>query len=168
MSDHVQQRRPQSAVVTRAPSQVERLRTLSRLLDSAIRVPGTQHRFGIDAIIGLVPGIGDAIGAIFSAFIVFQAARLGASTPTLVRMMGNVALDTIVGEIPLLGDLFDAGWKANTRNMALLEAHLQRPVSTARGSRRVLLLLGLGLLVLLAGVIAVGVLVADLVIVQMR
>jgi len=141
---------------------------MTRLLDSAIRVPGTRYRFGIDAIIGLVPGIGDAIGAIFSAFIVFQAARLGASTPTLIRMMGNVALDTIVGEIPLLGDLFDAGWKANVRNMALLEAHLQQPVSTARGSRRVLLLLGLGLLVLLAGVIAVGVLVADLVVVQMR
>ena len=147
---------------------MERLRTMTRLLDSAIRVPGTRYRFGIDAIIGLVPGIGDAIGAIFSAFIVFQAARLGASTPTLIRMMGNVALDTIVGEIPLLGDLFDAGWKANVRNMALLEAHLQRPVSTARGSRRVLLLLGLGLLVLLAGVIAVGVLVADLVVIQMR
>ena len=168
MSDQIRQRRPQSAVRTREPSPVERLRTMTRLLDSAIRVPGTRYRFGIDAIIGLVPGIGDAIGAIFSAFIVFQAARLGASTPTLIRMMGNVALDTIVGEIPLLGDLFDAGWKANVRNMALLEAHLQQPVSTARGSRRVLLLLGLGLLVLLAGVIAVGVLVADLVVVQMR
>jgi hypothetical protein len=155
-------------VRTRDASQVERLRTMTRLLDSAIRVPGTRYRFGIDAIIGLVPGIGDAIGAIFSAFIVFQAARLGVSTSTLIRMMGNVALDTIVGEIPLLGDLFDAGWKANVRNMALLEAHLQRPVSTARGSRRVLLLLGAGLLVLLAGVIAVGVLVADLVLVQMR
>lgn len=141
---------------------------MTRLLDSAIRVPGTRYRFGIDAIIGLVPGIGDAIGAIFSAFIVFQAARLGASTSTLIRMMGNVALDTIVGEIPLLGDLFDAGWKANVRNMALLEAHLQRPVSTARGSRRVLLLLGIGLLMLLAGVIALGILVADLVVVQMR
>jgi Domain of unknown function (DUF4112) len=168
MSDQLQKRRPQSAVRARAPSQVERLRTMTRLLDSAIRVPGTRYRFGIDAIIGLVPGIGDAIGAIFSAFIVFQAARLGVSTSTLIRMMGNVALDTIVGEIPLLGDLFDAGWKANVRNMALLEAHLQRPVSTARGSRRVLLLLGIGLLMLLAGVIALGILVADLVVVQMR
>lgn len=168
MSDQLQKRRPQSAVRTREPSQVERLRTMTRLLDTAIRVPGTRYRFGIDAIIGLVPGIGDAIGAIFSAFIVFQAARLGASTSTLIRMMGNVALDTIVGEIPLLGDLFDAGWKANVRNMALLEAHLQRPVSTARGSRRVLLLLGIGLLMLLAGVIALGILVADLVVVQMR
>jgi hypothetical protein len=68
----------------------------------------------------------------------------------------------------LLGDLFDAGWKANTRNLALLESHLQQPASTRRASRRVLLLLGAGLLLLLAGVIAVGVLVANFVIVQMR
>jgi hypothetical protein len=82
--------------------------------------------------------------------------------------MANVALDTIVGEIPLLGDLFDAGWKANIKNMALLEAHLQQPGSTARGSRQVLFLLGAGLLVLLAGVIALGVIVANMVVVQMR
>jgi hypothetical protein len=83
-------------------------------------------------------------------------------------MMGNVALDTIVGEVPLLGDLFDAGWKANTRNLALLEDHLQRPGATTRGSRRVLLLIGGGLLLLLAGVIAVAIVVANLVVVQLR
>jgi hypothetical protein len=147
---------------------LERLKTMARLLDNAFLIPGTRYRFGLDAVIGLVPGIGDAIGAIFSAFIVFQAARLGASKPTLIRMMANVALDTIVGEIPLLGDLFDAGWKANIKNMALLEAHLQQPLSTARGSRQVLFLLGAGLLVLLAGVIALGVVVANMVVVQMR
>ena len=141
---------------------------MTRLLDTAFQIPGTRYRFGIDAVIGLVPGIGDAIGAIFATFIVFQAARLGASKSTLVRMMGNVALDTIVGEIPLLGDLFDTGWKANTRNMALLEAHLRQPGSTKRGSRRVLILLGAGLLLLLAGVVVLGVFVADLVVVQMR
>jgi hypothetical protein len=151
----------------RAPS-VERLRSLTRLLDTAFQVPGTRIRFGLDALIGIVPGIGDAIGAVFSAVIVFQAARLGASKATLVRMMANVALDTIVGEIPLLGDLFDAGWKANTRNLALLEAHLQQPAATRRASGRTLLLLGGGLLLLLAGVIAVGVLVANMVVVQMR
>jgi hypothetical protein len=147
---------------------LEGLKTLTKLLDSAFQIPGTRYRFGLDALIGIVPGIGDAIGAVFSAFIVFQAARMGASKATLARMMGNVALDTIVGEIPLLGDLFDAGWKANTRNLALLESHLQQPASTRRASRRVLLLLGAGLLLLLAGVIAVGVLVANFVIVQMR
>jgi hypothetical protein len=147
---------------------VERLRTLTNLLDNAFRVPGTRYRVGLDALIGLVPGIGDAIGAVFSTYIVFQAARLGASQATLVRMLGNVALDTLVGEVPLLGDLFDAGWKANTRNLALLENHLQYPVSTSRSSRRVLLLIGLALLLLLAGVIALGVWVAQLVIVEMR
>jgi hypothetical protein len=141
---------------------------LTRLLDNAIQIPGTRYRFGLDAIIGIVPGIGDAVGAIFSAFLVFQAARMGVSTATLTRMMGNVALDTIVGEIPLLGDLFDVGWKANTKNLALLEAHLQQPAATRRGSRQVLILVGGGLLLLLAGVIALGIIVANLVIVQMR
>ncbi len=167
MSDSVRTRSPEALVQTREPS-LERLRTLARLLDSAFQIPGTQYRFGIDALIGLVPGIGDAISAVFSMFIVFQAARLGASRATLTRMMGNVALDTIVGEIPLLGDLFDAGWKSNNRNLALLENHLRQPVATRRSSRRVLLLIGTGLLLLLVGVIALGVVVANLVIQQFR
>jgi Domain of unknown function (DUF4112) len=141
---------------------------MTRLLDSAIQIPGTRFRFGIDAIIGLVPGIGDAIGAIFSTFLIFHAARLGVSTSTLVRMIGNVALDTVVGEVPLLGDLFDAGWKANTKNLALLETHLQHPTETRRSSRLVLILIGAGLVLLLIAVVALGVLLADLVVVQMR
>jgi hypothetical protein len=167
MSNPVRTRSPEALVQTREPS-LERLRTLARLLDSAFQIPGTRYRFGIDALIGLVPGIGDAISAVFSMFIVFQAARLGASRATLTRMMGNVALDTIVGEIPLLGDLFDAGWKSNNRNLALLENHLQQPVATKRSSRRVLLLIGIGLLLLLAGVIALGIVVANLVLQQFR
>ena len=155
-------------VSTGDPRQIERLRALTRLLDNAFQVPGTRYRIGIDALIGIVPGIGDVIGAMFSAFIVYQAARMGASTPTLVRMLGNVALDTIVGEVPLLGDLFDAGWKSNTRNLALLEGHLDRPATTARGSRRTLWLIGGGLLLLLAGVIAVAVVVVNLVLAELR
>jgi hypothetical protein len=155
-------------VATRRTPQVERLKLLTRLLDNAFQIPGTQFRIGLDAIVGIIPGIGDAIGAVFSAFIVFQAARLGVSRATLARMMGNVVLDTVIGEIPLLGDVFDAGWKANTKNMALLEAHLGRAAATGRSSRKMLVLLGAGLLVLLAGVIALGVLVAKLVVVQMR
>jgi hypothetical protein len=135
---------------------LERLRRVARLLDSAIQLPGTRFRFGLDPLIGLVPGIGDAIGAIFSTMIVFQAARLGAPKSTLVRMMANVAIDTLVGEIPLAGDLFDFGWKSNTRNIALLEQHMDRPVAAKVASRRVLFLLGLGLLLLFAGVIALG------------
>ena len=168
MADTLNRPPPAPIVVNRRTPQVERLKILTRLLDNAFQIPGTRFRIGLDAIVGIIPGIGDAIGAVFSAFIVFQAARLGVSRATLARMMGNVVLDTVVGEIPLLGDLFDAGWKANTKNMALLEAHLDRPESTGRSSRTVMLLLGAGLLVLLAGVIALGVLVAKLVVVQMR
>jgi hypothetical protein len=168
MADTLNRPAPAPIVANRRTRQVERLKTLTRLLDNAFQIPGTRLRIGLDAIVGIIPGIGDAIGAVFSAFIVFQAARLGASRATLARMMGNVVLDTVVGEIPLLGDLFDAGWKANTKNMALLEAHLDRPQATGSASRKVLFLLGAGLLVLVAGVIALGVLVAKFVVVQMR
>jgi hypothetical protein len=168
MADPLIRGRPAPMLGDRRQSQIDRLRALARLLDNAFQVPGTNFRWGLDALIGIVPGIGDAIGAVLSAIIIFQAARLGASKATLARMMGNVALDTIVGEIPLIGDLFDAGWKANTRNMALLEAQLQGPAATSRASRRVLLLLGAGLLLLLAGVVAAGVFVADLVVIHLR
>jgi hypothetical protein len=150
------------------PRELERLKRLSRLLDSAIGIPGTRYRFGLDAIVGLVPGIGDAIGAIFSTYIIFRAARLGASNAILTRMIGNVAVDTIVGEIPLLGDLFDVGFKSNLRNLSLLEQHVHRPAATKTESRRVLLVLGIGLLALLVGVVAVGVVVAQLVLDSIR
>jgi Domain of unknown function (DUF4112) len=152
----------------RRAARVQGLRTLTKLLDSAFQVPGTRFRFGLDPVIGIIPGIGDAIGAVLSAAIVFQAARLGVSRSTLIRMMGNVVLDTVVGEIPLLGDLFDFGWKANTKNLDLLETHLQRPGDTARSSRRTLLLVGGGLLLLLAGVVTLGILLAKLAIAQLR
>jgi len=154
------------SVQTRSDPRVERLRALTRALDDGLRVPGTRYRFGLDPIIGLVPGIGDAIGAIFSVFIVFQAARLGAPKATLFRMMSNIGIDTIVGEIPLLGDLFDFGWKANTKNMALLEQHLQQPVAADRASRQVLVLVAVGLLLILAVVIALGVWVASMTVVR--
>lgn len=114
---------------------IQRMRALATLLDSSIPVPGTGFRFGLDAVIGLVPGIGDATGAILSGYLVLQAARMGASPATLARMVGNVAVETVVGAVPFLGDLFDAAWKANRRNMRLLEAHLLDPRGTARASR---------------------------------
>jgi hypothetical protein len=163
MTDPVLRRRSDAVVATREPRELERLRTMARLLDSAARIPGTRIRFGLDALIGLVPGIGDAISAIFSAFIIYRAARLGAPRTTLVRMLANVGVDTIVGEIPLLGDLFDVGWKSNIKNLSLLEQHLQQPATARAGSRRVLVLLGAGLLVLLVVVVALGILVANFV-----
>ena len=106
---------------------LRRLRQLSDLLDNAVAIPGTNYRVGIDPLLGLLPGGGDTLGAILSAYIVLQAAQLGAPRPTLVRMVWNILLDSLVGTIPLLGDFVDVAWKANSKNMALLEAHMRSP-----------------------------------------
>jgi hypothetical protein len=168
MNNPVLRRRPEATVGTFLPPELERLKSLSRLLDSAIGIPGTRYRFGLDAIIGLVPGIGDAIGAIFSIYIIFQAARLGVPKSTLARMIGNVGVDTIVGEIPLLGDLFDVGFKSNIRNLSLIEQHVHRPSAAKSQSRRVLLVVGVGLLALFVGIVALSVVVAELVLGSLR
>lgn len=102
-------------------------RRLAHLTDRAIRVPFTRFEFGLDAILGLFPGSGDATGAVMSAYVVVVAAREGVSGPTLLRMLGNIALETVVGMVPVLGDLFDAGWKANVKNVRLLDEHLDTP-----------------------------------------
>jgi uncharacterized protein DUF4112 len=168
MNDPALRRRPEAIVGTFVPPQLQRLKRLSRLLDTAIGIPGTRYRFGLDAIVGLVPGIGDAIGAIFSSYIIFQAARLGVPSLTIARMIGNVVVDTIVGEIPLLGDLFDVGFQSNIRNLSLIERHIQRPAAARAQSRSVLVVLGIALLALVAGIAAVGVVVAQLVLNAMR
>ena len=143
------------------------VRALARLLDSAFEIPGTRFRVGLDALIGLVPGVGDMAGAAVSSYIVLAAARLGAPKPVLFRMILNVAVDAVVGSIPLLGDLFDAGWRANTRNTALLDRHLEAPAETKKHSVSVmigvvvlLLLLAVGAVLLTIAVVrAVGALV---------
>ena len=168
MSNPVRTQNAKAAVGTFMPRELERLRTLSRLLDNAFVIPGTRYRIGLDGIVGLVPGIGDAIGAIFSLYIIFQAARMGVPKATLARMLGNVGVDTIVGEIPLLGDLFDVGFKSNIRNMSLIEQHVQRPTAAKAQSRRVLLLLGVGLFALFVGIVALGIVVAQLVLSSLR
>ena len=163
MNKPVAPRTPAAVVGTYQPPQLERLRTVSRLLDNAFVIPGTRYRFGFDALIGLVPGLGDAVSAIFSGYIILQASRLGAPKSVVTRMIGNVALDTLVGWVPVLGDLFDVAWKSNLRNMALLETHLQQPAAAQAGSRKALVLLGGVLLLLIVGAVALGVLVAKLV-----
>ena len=96
-----------------------------RLLDSAIRLPGG-YRIGWDGIIGLVPGIGDVVGMGLSGWLVWRAAQLGVSRATLARMIGNVALEGVIGAVPVVGDAFDFVFKANNRNVALLLAELER------------------------------------------
>lgn len=137
---------------------LERLRKVGWALDSSLRLPGTGIRFGIDSIIGLVPGLGDLVGGVLSVYIIAESARLGAPRGLLARMGWNVAVDTLVGEVPILGDLFDVAWKANMKNLALLEAHLERPIAGERASRAFVAALSLGLLLLAAGAIALAVL----------
>jgi hypothetical protein len=103
-----------------------RLDMLASLLDTALVVPGTSIRFGVDAMIGLVPGIGDAITTAVSLYIVHEARQLGAPWHVVSRMLANVALDGVVGAVPILGDAFDVMWRANRRNVALLRRHFER------------------------------------------
>src|SRR4051794_9441086 len=134
-----------------------RMRRVGWLLDNSIPVPGTSVRLGIDQLIGLVPGIGDLIGGFLSLYIIIEAHRLGVPRSLLARMGWNVALDTLVGEVPILGDLFDIGFKANMRNLRLLDGYLERPGAVQRSSRWVLALVVGGLLLLTAGAIAFAV-----------
>lgn len=99
------------------------LRRWARLFDSAFRIPGTEIRFGIDPILGLVPGIGDLASPVLSVFILWQGARLGVPKVVLMRMVINAVIDGLSGLVPVVGDLFDFGWKATEWNMALLERH---------------------------------------------
>ena len=102
---------------------LELLRRVSRMLDSAVPVPGTSFRFGLDPILGLIPGFGDLVSPLFTLGMFWQARDLGVPRVVQLRMIFNVAIDVLIGFIPLIGDLFDFAWKANNRNMALLERH---------------------------------------------
>lgn len=104
---------------------LERLEALASFMDSAVVIPGTGIRFGADALIGLVPGIGDAIAAGVSCLIIIEARRMGVPASLVARMIGNVAIDGLVGVIPLLGDIFDVAFRANLRNVRLLRKHLE-------------------------------------------
>ena len=103
---------------------IARIDALATLLDTAFLIPGTNIRFGLDALIGLIPGIGDAITTLVSLYIVREARRLGVPRLLIARMLANVAIDGMVGAVPLLGDAYDVVWRANRRNMALLQKHL--------------------------------------------
>lgn len=113
----------------------QRLQRLAWLLDSSISIPGTGRRIGLDGLIGLAPGIGDLAGALLSSYIVAQAARLRVPWSVLARMGANVAVEALVGVVPLFGDLFDFAWKANERNVRLLTDYIDRPLAVRRQSR---------------------------------
>ncbi len=130
---------------------LEALRRISRLLDSAFVVPGTSYRFGLDPILGLVPGIGDLVSPLFTIGILWQGHDLGLPRIVQLRMIFNAAIDTLVGAVPLVGDLFDFAWKANDMNLALLEQHAYEERHASVGDW--IFVVGLTLLVLIMAAI---------------
>jgi hypothetical protein len=119
-------------------------------LDSAIAVPGTRFRVGLDALVGLIPGVGDLTGMLMSSYIIAVAARRGAPPAALARMAINVALEAFVGAVPILGDVFDALWRSNERNVRLLRQHRLDPRAVHRQSRGVVAAWVAGSLVVVA------------------
>ncbi|MGB5633152.1 MAG: DUF4112 domain-containing protein [Waterburya sp.] len=132
-------------IPTKQVSKLSKLRRVSRLLDNAISIPGTKISFGLDPILGLLPGGGDALTGGISAYIVVEAAKMGIPRKILWKMVGNILIDSFAGTIPLVGDLFDVGWKANIKNVELLEKQLN--VAESSKSDRLFIF---GLILLLA------------------
>jgi hypothetical protein len=132
---------------------------LARLLDTALRIPGTRIRFGVDALLGILPGLGDAIGALVGGYIVWVAVRAGAPRLVVGRMLANVAVDAIVGAVPVAGTIFDVAYKSNHRNAQMLVAWAQSPAAVEARQRRLALAMSLsllGLLVIAAAALAFG------------
>jgi predicted small integral membrane protein len=111
---------------------LKRMRQLSQLLDGAIAIPGTNQRIGLDPILGLIPGGGDTVSAALSGYIIIEAARMGLPREALMKMVGNLVLDTVAGSVPVVGDIFDVVSKANLRNMQIVESHIKAPVTNAK------------------------------------
>ncbi len=132
-------------------TKVNNLCRLSHLLDNAIPIPGTGYRIGLDPILGLLPGGGDIVAGALGAYIIIEAARMGLPRKVVGEMVGNIIFDSVVGIVPVLGDLFDVTWKANVRNIALLEKHLHITPQNQKSDR--LFLIGLTLLL---AVIVIG------------
>jgi hypothetical protein len=105
-------------------ARLRQLRALATLLDEAVAIPGLNVKIGLDSLIGLFPVVGDTVTALMSAYIIVQASKLGVPKTTLARMVLNVSIDFVAGSIPVAGDVFDVLWKANRKNLDLLEAHL--------------------------------------------
>ena len=130
-------------------------------MDRAVAVPGTRIGFGLDPILGLIPGLGDAAASTIAVWIVLEAARLGVPQTTLLRMLSNVALDTFGGSVPIAGDLWDVAWRSNMKNVALVRAHVDSPVAAKRASRWVVAGVVAGVVILGLAAIAVSVWLAS-------
>ncbi|MDX2228655.1 MAG: DUF4112 domain-containing protein [Leptolyngbyaceae cyanobacterium bins.349] len=131
---------------------LRRIRTMAHLLDNALAIPGTKFRVGIDPLLSLFPGAGDWLSTLISAYIVLESLRFGLPRQILLKMMSNLFLDAAGGTIPVAGDLFDVTWKANHRNLMLLEAHLQDPLPQRPADRGFVILMVLLVIALLTAV----------------
>jgi hypothetical protein len=124
---------------SRTPDEVallKRLATFARVMDHAYEIPGLKVKFGWDAILGLIPGVGDVVSNVLAAYLVVEAQRLGLSRWDSARMIGNILIDAAISSVPLAGDIFDVFWRANDRNMAILHAHLKHRGRIIEGEAR--------------------------------
>lgn len=138
---------------------LKRLRRLSHVLDNAIAIPGLGYRVGLDPLIGLLPGGGDLVAGLISIYVVAEAARLGVPATTLGRMGLNILTEVVLGTVPMVGDLFDVVWKANVRNVALLEQHIRQPIPSRRADKLFAIVLLVGLLAIVIGVATLSLLI---------
>jgi hypothetical protein len=143
------------------------LELVSLLMDGVFRIPGLGIRFGLDPIIGLIPGLGDAIGCFISLYIVAAARRYGVSRATLARMGANIVIDYLVGVVPVVGDVFDVFWKSNQKNVALLRRHVSATPNELCRHRWTDVLFLTGLVLVLVGFIVAGTLLAGFLLIEM-
>jgi hypothetical protein len=141
----------------RGQRELARLRAIAHLFDQAFALPGTKWRFGMDALFGLVPGLGDIVGALVAVYALHVARTLRAPGTIQLHMLANIATDAIVGTVPLIGDLFDFAFKAQTRNLALLDAWVGAPDHTVKRSRRGLLLVPVAVLTVFVSLTVFGI-----------
>jgi hypothetical protein len=137
--------------VTEHSSADARSRAIAHWLDDAFRIPGTRLRFGLDPLMGLIPGLGDIVGGLLSTYIVIEALRTKAPRALVFRMLANLGVDMVLAAVPLAGDLFDAGWKANSRNLRLLRQHVETPEEAHVASRGFVALVIVGVALIVVG-----------------
>lgn len=136
-------------LITEQDDRLALVRAVARWMDTAVEIPGTNIKFGLDSVLGLLPGIGDAIASAIGGYIILAASRMGVSRVVILRMLMNLGIDTVVGSVPLVGDVLDVAWKANVKNVALLEEALADPHKSRRSG--VWALLGVAAIVVLIG-----------------
>ncbi len=137
-----------------------RLRMLARVLDNAVAIPGTRFRVGLDALLGLIPGVGDVVGFLVGTYVLTTAVRLGVPRAVIGRMLLNIGTDAALGSVPLAGDVFDAAWRANSMNVALLERAVTQPREPGRRSTWLLVGVGAAAFLITAAGLALAIVLA--------